>query len=136
MLRRSERTTEVAWRTRTRTPRNSRPRKRCRNGGKRSGPSQWLDAGGWQPAAAAAEEAARAAVDTAEAAKAALASAKLAEASAAATARAAKVIVQSTRSDLADAETDVAQAEVGEAAAHQRYRDASDRATRRGESPS
>jgi hypothetical protein len=86
-----------------------------------------------EAAAMAAEEAAEAAVATANAAKAALESAKLAEASASRTAHAAKVIVQSTRADVADADTDLAFAEVTEAEAHQRYRDASDRARGRGE---
>jgi hypothetical protein len=83
-------------------------------------------------AAEVAEEAAKAAVATAEAAKAALEASKLAERSAAATARAANVIVRSTRADLADAEADVAQAETREAEAHQHYRDAADRARKRG----
>ena len=62
---------------------------------------------------------------------AALAAASLAEASAARTANAAKLMVEATRTDLADADVDVATAVTAEEDAHERYRQASNRATER-----
>jgi len=57
-------------------------------------------------------------------------SAALAELSAARTAAAARQVVQSTSEDIAEADTDVAMSDVAEAEAHERYRDAVERATR------
>ena len=84
-----------------------------------------------ETAAAAAGDAEEAAAATAQAAKAALAAAQLAETSAAKTAAAARLVVQSTRAGLADAESDVAMADVDEVGAHDRYRNASNRAAER-----
>ena len=81
-----------------------------------------------QAAMDAADIATEAAQKTADAAKAALDAATLAEASAADTARAARAVAQATRSDMATSESDNALADLGEAQAHQRYRDAVDRA--------
>ena len=81
-----------------------------------------------QVAVRAAEEASRAAADTAEAARAALESATRAEASASATAEAARLMLDATRVDQTDAAADVAKAETGEVEAHERYRQAADRA--------
>jgi hypothetical protein len=83
-------------------------------------------------AAQAAMEAARLATEaaqrTATAAKMALESATLAEVSAAETAAAARVVVQSTRGDLAVSEDELALADIGEVEAHERYRNAVERA--------
>jgi hypothetical protein len=76
----------------------------------------------------AAEEASKAAADTAEAARMALEAATRAEASASATAEAARVMVTATRGDQTGAVADVAKAESGEIDAHERYRQASQRA--------
>ena len=76
----------------------------------------------------AAEQASKAAADTADAARAALEAATRAEASASATAEAARVLVEATRSDQSDAAADVSKAETGELEAHQRYRQAAQRA--------
>lgn len=76
----------------------------------------------------AAEEASKAAADTAEAARMALEAATRAEASASATAEAARVMVTATRGDQTGAMADVAKAESGEMEAHERYRQASQRA--------
>ena len=76
----------------------------------------------------AAEEASKAAADTAEAARMALEAATRAEASASATAEAARVMVTATRGDQTGAVADVAKAESGEIEAHERYRQASQRA--------
>jgi hypothetical protein len=76
----------------------------------------------------AAELASEAAQRTADAAKAALGSAVLAEASAAETADAAGIVVRSTRADLAGSEADAAQADTEEMDAHERYRQAVERA--------
>jgi hypothetical protein len=76
----------------------------------------------------AAEQASKAAADTAEAARAALEAATRAEASASATAEAARVLVEATRIDQTDAAADVSQAESGEVEAHERYRQAAERA--------
>ena len=81
-----------------------------------------------QAAMEAAESATKAAERTAEAAKAALDSATFAEQSAAETAIAARVVVQSTRGDFATSEDDVAQADIAEVEAHERYRQAVERA--------
>jgi hypothetical protein len=81
-----------------------------------------------EEAAAAAEQAAEAANATADAAKAALASMTLAESSAAKTATAARLAALSLNADLADAVSETSLADVDEAAARQRYRDATDRA--------
>jgi len=79
----------------------------------------------------AAEEASKAAADTAEAARAALEAATRAEASASATADAARVLVEATRRDQSDAAADVVKAETGEVEAHERYRQAAQRAHER-----
>jgi hypothetical protein len=84
-----------------------------------------------EAAAAAASDAEVAAAAPAKAAKAALAAAQLAEESATKTAAAARLVVQTTRSGMADAESDVAMADVDEAEAHDRYRNASNRAAGR-----
>jgi hypothetical protein len=84
-----------------------------------------------QAAVRAAEEASRAAADTAEAARAALESATRAEASASATAEAARLLLEATRTDQTDAAADVVKAETGEVAAHERYRQAAQRAHER-----
>ena len=76
----------------------------------------------------AAEQASKAASDTADAARAALEAATRAEASASATAEAARVLVEATRADQTDAVADVGKAETGESEAHERYRQASQRA--------
>ena len=89
-----------------------------------------------EAAAEAATEAAEAALATAAAAKSALEAMALAETSAAKTAAAAKASAMSSRADVADAETEASMAEVDEAEAHQRYRDAASRATRRDEGSS
>jgi hypothetical protein len=81
-----------------------------------------------EEAAAAAQDAAEAAIATAEAAKAALASMTLAETSAAKTAAAAKLATLSLSADLADAVSETSLADVDEVAAHERYRDAIERA--------
>lgn len=81
-----------------------------------------------EEAAAAAQEAANAAIATAEAAKAALESMTLAETSAAKTATAAKLAALSLSADLADSVSDTALADIDEVAAHERYRDATNRA--------
>jgi hypothetical protein len=89
-----------------------------------------------QVAAQAAEDAVEAANATAAAAKSALDAAILAETSASKTATAARLVVQSTRDHTADAESDLAIAEIEEAEAHDRYRQALDRADkRRGSEP-
>jgi hypothetical protein len=82
-----------------------------------------------QAAMEAAELATEAAQRTAAAAKMALESATLAEVSAAETAAAARVVVQSTRQDLAVSDDDVAVADIGEVEAHERYRNAVERAS-------
>ncbi len=84
-----------------------------------------------QVAAEAAQDAVDAANATATAAKAALDAASLAETSATKTAMAARLVVQSTRDHSADAESDLALADVEEAEAHDRYRQALDRADKR-----
>jgi len=81
-----------------------------------------------QAAMEAAESATQAAQKTAEAARAALDAATAAESSASETARAARAVAEATRADMVSSESDVALADVGEAEAHQRYRDAIDRA--------
>jgi len=81
-----------------------------------------------QAAMEAAESATEAAQKTADAARAALDAATAAEASASETARAARAVAEATRADMVTSESDVALADVGEAEAHQRYRDAIDRA--------
>jgi hypothetical protein len=84
-----------------------------------------------EAAATAAADAAEAAIATAEAAKGALAAMTLAESSAAKTAAAAKLAAMSTRVDAADADAETSLAEVDEQHAHQRYRDATNRAIER-----
>ena len=84
-----------------------------------------------QVAAEAAQDAVEAANATAAAAKSALDAASLAETSASKTAAAARLVVQSTRDHSADAESDLALADVEEAEAHDRYREALDRADKR-----
>jgi hypothetical protein len=84
-----------------------------------------------EAAAAAAADAAEAAVATAAAAKGALEAMALAETSAAKTAAAAKAAALSTQADVVDADAETSFAEVDEAAAHQRYRDATTRAAQR-----
>ena len=86
-----------------------------------------------ETAAAAAAEAAEAAIATAEAAKSALAAMALAETSAAKTAFAAKSAALSTQADVADATSESAMADVDEAESHARYKDASARASKRGD---
>jgi hypothetical protein len=79
-------------------------------------------------AADAAQATAAAAAATARAAQAAVESALLAETSATKTAAVARSVVQTTREDMAEAESGVALTDVAEAEAHQRYRDAVQRA--------
>jgi len=82
-----------------------------------------------ETAAVAAEHAATASLATADAARAALESSKLAEGSAAKTATAARLLVEGARVDSADTTAASALADVEEAAAHDRYRSAVDRAS-------
>ena len=86
-------------------------------------------------AAAAAVEAASEAMDaaqaTANAAKAAVAASTLAEESAARTVSAAKIVVESRGDDLSDAASDLDMADAVEAGAHERYREASAKASER-----
>ena len=89
-----------------------------------------------EAAAAAAAEAAEAAAATAVAAKGALEAMALAETSAAKTAAAAKAAALSTQADLADAEAETSLAEVDEVEAHERYREATNRAVQRDANPS
>lgn len=86
-----------------------------------------------QAAVRASEEASKAAADTAEAARAALESATRAEASASATAKAAQLLLEATRTDQTHAAADVVKAETGEVEAHERYRQAAQRAHERRE---
>jgi hypothetical protein len=65
---------------------------------------------------------------TATAARAALESSKLAESSATATATASRLAVEAARIDAADTTSASAMADVEEAAAHDRYRQAAERA--------
>ena len=86
-----------------------------------------------QAAVRAAEEASKAAAHTAEAARAALESATRAESSASATAEAARLLLEATRVDQTGAAADVVKAETGEVEAHERYRQAAQRAHERSE---
>ena len=81
-----------------------------------------------QAAADAAAQAAEAAVATATAGRAALEAATLAEASASKTAAAARLAALATEADLADGAEEADVAAVAEAAAHDEYRRAVDRA--------
>jgi hypothetical protein len=85
-----------------------------------------------QVAADAAKEANEAAAATATSARAALEAAQLAEASAAKTAMAARVLAESTVANLADTDAESAMADIEEAAAHERYRQATSRAEDKG----
>jgi hypothetical protein len=84
-----------------------------------------------ETAAIAAREAERAAAATAKAAKAALRAATLAEASASRTADAARMVMESTGKDLVASAADRDLADQAELAAHDRYREAADRASKR-----
>ena len=84
-----------------------------------------------ETAAVAAEQAAEASKETATTARAALESSKLAEASATKTASAARLMVEAARVDSADSIAASALADVEETAAHDRYREAVDRAEKR-----
>ena len=84
-----------------------------------------------QVAADAAKEATEAAAATATSARAALEAAKMAEESAAKTAAAARVLAESTLANLADSDSESALADVDEAAAHDRYRQATARAAQK-----
>ena len=79
-------------------------------------------------AAKAAEIAERAATQTSEAAHAAFEAATLADSSARATADAARVALAAASGDLTESVDNLAIASAGEAAAHQRFREAEDRA--------
>jgi hypothetical protein len=83
-----------------------------------------------QAAVSAAEEAAEAALATSAAAKSALEFATLAEKSAAKTAASARIVVENSHVNLADAGAESALADVDEVEARDKYRAASERASR------